>query len=178
MRLPFARWVPIVFLACSACPQTSQRLPSAAGSQAGPAVVFSALPPNGATSPGAPLVVVGSFVACPGALDMTLDGRVCEGDARCTWPNGRCECVTDYPCSGAERSPDEIARLPHVLRCSTTDAAVLRADGCPALGAPRGPCSRPGKICQYGRGCGGAWTRASCDQGAWRTEEGYTDPPP
>ena len=116
--------------------------------------------------------------ACPSSLTFALVGTSCAVNDVCRYPEGSCSCITQWPCSGAEPSPAEVALFPMAWECAATDPTILRVDGCPAMQAPEGTCATEDKVCRYGGDCGGSWTVATCRDGRWQRESGYSSPPP
>jgi hypothetical protein len=146
---------------------------AACGGRATPdPIVKTAVPPPSAdAAPPGP--------GCAASFDLALSGQPCQPDgARCQWALGTCTCLQAHPCSGAVRDPAEVALDPWQWSCVATDPSVLRADGCPAMGAPQGACADEGKVCDYSPFCGGIWTVATCRGGAWSHQSGETPPPP
>jgi hypothetical protein len=115
------------------------------------------------------IAVAGPDVGCPPTFKQATgacDPRLGAGRA-CVYPEGRCVCTREIPCSGVPRPPGEPA-----WKCQPK-----RTDGCPEAEPAQGAaCGKPGKRCSYGD-CGSV--EYTCDPKArrWQITGGVSPPP-
>jgi len=112
---------------------------------------------------------------CPASYAAVPAGQACTPTAghtlSCAYPEGVCNCLAAYPCSGVAMSDEEMAALPIVWQCEPTPPAV-RADGCPGV-EPSGACAKDGQVCGYGDCC---FTQLTCTDGQWQMTGGGCPP--
>ncbi len=112
---------------------------------------------------------------CPASYAAVPAGQACTPTAghtlSCAYPEGVCNCLAAYPCSGVAMSNEEMAALPIVWQCAPTPPAV-RADGCPGV-EPSGACAKDGQVCGYGDCC---FTQLTCTDGQWQMTGGGCPP--